>query len=136
MGDISLNLQKPQVITHVPIVTPEVKLSGKIDADKLNQQLESAKNEYINRQSNRYLAAYGIQAATDQLSDKITGAFGDSQLGQNLATMFSTGLNSTGNTIMNNFVKGDSLFQGLGQNVGTSLTNANSPSSLRPNRRI
>lgn len=38
-----------------------------------------------------------------------------------MGTLFSSGLSSTGNTIVNNLLKGETLFQGLGQNLGPSL---------------
>ena len=63
------------------------------------------------------LFAQGVNQLTGQMFD-------DSQLGQNMATIFSSGLNSTGNTIFNNVAKGEMFSQGLSQNVGQSVGNA------------
>ena len=39
----------------------------------------------------------------------------------NLGTIFSSGLGTTGNSLMNNVIKGDSLFKGLDVNKGNSI---------------
>ena len=70
-------------------------------------------------------AAAGIQALSSTITDKMTdGMFGDSYIGQNLANIFSQGVSTAGNTMATNLVKGQALTQGLGQNVGHSVSGA------------
>jgi hypothetical protein len=47
-------------------------------------------------------------------------------LGRNLGTLFSSGLNSAGNTVYNNILKKTNLIDGLSENVGASLAGAGS----------
>lgn len=50
--------------------------------------------------------------------------FDDSELGRGLGTLFSSGLGSVGNTVINNLVKGQTFSQGLAKNAGQSLAGA------------
>lgn len=70
------------------------------------------------------LTSSGIDALTSQLSGNFSGMFGDTELGQHLGNIFSQGISSAGNTMSQNLLKGQSLTQGLGQNVGNSLAGA------------
>ena len=71
------------------------------------------------------MASQGVGMATDYLSgmasDKL---FGDSELGRSMGTLFSSGISSAGNNISNNLLKGTSLLDGLGKDVGSSLAGA------------
>lgn len=67
------------------------------------------------------IAAQAVSQATDTLSNKITEGLGDSELGRNLGTLFSSGINSAGNNITNNIIKGNALTQGLTKDAGSSL---------------
>lgn len=71
------------------------------------------------------LAAQGISSitgwASDQLSDNI---FGDSEVGRNVGNIFSQGVSSFGNTLADNVVKGQGLFQGAGINTGSAVAGA------------
>lgn len=50
--------------------------------------------------------------------------FDDSELGSGLGNIFSSGLSSAGNTILNNAVKGANLIDGLSKNVSSSMGGA------------
>jgi hypothetical protein len=61
------------------------------------------------------LAGAGINAASNYLSGIVSNKiFGDSELGRNMGTLFSSGISSAGNTIANNLLKGGNLLKGLG----------------------
>ena len=64
----------------------------------------------------KQLASSGVNAFTNYLSGTVSNKlFGsDTDLGRSMGTLFSSGLSSTGNTIVNNLLKGETLFQGLG----------------------
>ena len=70
-------------------------------------------------------AAAGLQALSSNIADKMTdGMFGDSYIGQNLANIFSQGVSTAGNTMATNLMKGQALTQGLGKNIGQSVSGA------------
>ena len=66
-------------------------------------------------------ADVGIDYLSNNISNKI---FGDSELGRGFGNIFSSGLSSTGNTVMNNIMKGDLFSKGLATNAGTSIAGA------------
>lgn len=75
-----------------------------------------------NKKSNQILAQ-GIGLGTDYLSNLASDKlFGDSDLERGFGALFSSGLSSAGNTMANNLFKGQMLTEGLGQNVGASLS--------------
>ena len=77
-----------------------------------------------NSTSNKLTAA-GINALSSQLSGLVTdGMFGDSDIGRGISNIFSQGISSATDTMANNVLKGTSLTQGLGQNVGQSIQGA------------
>jgi hypothetical protein len=62
---------------------------------------------------------------TDYLSGMISDKlFGDSEIGRGMGTLFSSGLSSSGSTIANNLIKGDTLLKGLDVNTGASVAGA------------
>ena len=72
------------------------------------------------------IASQGIGTATDYLSEKVSNnIFGnDTEIGRNMGTLFSSGVSSAGNNISNNLLKGNSLIDGLGKDVGSSVAGA------------
>ena len=114
MSDISLNIQKPVAAKifeppkpNIPTQLPYIDTS-KITAQRLNNGLYSA----------------GINTLTSGLSDKAQNLFGQSEIGRGMGTLFSSGLNSVGNTITDNIVKGEYFAQGLGSNAASSISGA------------
>ena len=71
------------------------------------------------------MSAAGINAVGSQLSGLAAdGMFGDSEFGRGMGTIFSQGVTSATDTMANNIIKGTSLTQGLGKNVGSSVAGA------------
>ena len=71
------------------------------------------------------MSAAGINALGSQLSGlAANGIFGDSEFGRGIGTVFSQGVTSATDTMANNILKGTSLTQGLGKNVGSSVAGA------------
>ena len=71
------------------------------------------------------LKAAGITASTNYLSNLFTNnTFGDSEFGRTFGQVFSSGVQSAGDTMVNNLVKGQTLTEGLGQNVRGSAGGA------------
>ena len=68
------------------------------------------------------LTAAGIDAVGSTLSDLTSNEiFGDSEFGRGMGTIFSQGVTTATDTMANNILKGTSLTQGLGKNVGSSV---------------
>lgn len=81
----------------------------------------------LNKNNNKTntLVSSGIDLASNYLSGLASDQiFGDSDLGRGFGTLFSSGLSSTVSTMGNNLLKGTSLLQGLGKNLGGSLAGA------------
>ena len=71
------------------------------------------------------MSAAGINAVGSTLSDLVAdGIFGDSEFGRGIGTVFSQGVTTATDTMANNIIKGTSLTQGLGKNVGSSVAGA------------
>ena len=71
------------------------------------------------------LSAAGINALGSTLSGLVTNQiFDDSEFGRGMSNIFSSGVSAATNTMANNIIKGTSLTQGLGQNVGQSVQGA------------
>ena len=71
------------------------------------------------------MSAAGINAVGSTLSDLAAdGIFGDSEFGRGVGTVFSQGVTTATDTMANNIIKGTSLTQGLGKNVGSSVAGA------------
>ena len=71
------------------------------------------------------MSAAGINAVGSTLSDLAAdGIFGDSEFGRGIGTVFSQGVTTATDTMANNIIKGTSLTQGLGKNVGSSVAGA------------
>ena len=71
------------------------------------------------------MSAAGINAVGSTLSDLAANRiFGDSEFGRGMGTIFSQGVTSATDTMANNIIKGTSLTQGLGKNVGSSVAGA------------
>ena len=91
-----------------------------------NPSLQQGQN--IQQQSGNVgnqLASAGISAVGSQLSGMFTdGIFGDSDIGRGMSNIFSSGISAATDTMANNIIKGTSLTQGLGQNVGQSIQGA------------
>ena len=70
------------------------------------------------------IIANGTSLASDYIGGQLGSMFGDSDIGRGIANVFSQGVSSVGNTMANNILKGTSLTQGLGQNLGQSIQGA------------
>ena len=92
---------------------------------KVNDYYQKQQNALNQTNFQNQLAASGISSITgwtsDQLSDNI---FGDSEVGRNVGNIFSQGVSSFGNTLANNVIKGEGLFQGAGINTGSAVAGA------------
>ena len=111
MGDINLNFQQPIAQRMLP--TPQLnppKLPLMPKGTKLRQQ-------QLGKQASgtQFPTAKVAGIALDTILDK-TNLFG----GQ-FGNIFSSGLSSAGDTVFNNIIKGTTLTEGLGQNVGSSV---------------
>ena len=104
---------------QLPYTIPQLNtnLPQKLNIDFNNQKANSTKKSNL---TGSILAQTG-QVATDYLSDVVTKGLDDSEFGRALGNIFSSGINSAGNTIIDNIIKGQSLTTGLGKNVGTSV---------------
>ena len=71
-------------------------------------------------------AASGISALSSTLTNNLSNnIFGDdTELGRGMGTLFSQGVSSATDTLSTNLLKGTTLTEGLGQNVGESLAGA------------
>lgn len=71
-------------------------------------------------------AASGISALSSTLTNNFSNnIFGDdTELGRGMGTLFSQGVSSATDTLSTNLLKGTTLTEGLGQNVGESLAGA------------
>lgn len=102
---------------------PQRGIESKPVQSQIQQQsnIQSTKSNTINA-----IASQGIGTATDYLSGKISNdVFGnDTEIGRSMGTLFSSGISSAGNNISNNLLKGTSLIDGLGKDVGSSLAGA------------
>ena len=86
-------------------------------ADTVNTGLQSL-------DLNNQIPAIGINYLTNYLSGYTNDLFGDSELGRGMGTLFSSGISSTGNTMYQNLIKGNTLMQGVGKNAAQSLAGA------------
>ena len=94
---------------------------------KATQNLGAPKTSFFQSKTGQALKNAGVSAVSSILSDKFTqqlNLFGDSEVGQTLGGIFSQGINTAANTMGNNLMKGVSLTEGLGKNVGSSLAGA------------
>lgn len=62
--------------------------------------------------------------ASNYIGGQLDSIFGDSDIGRGVSNVLSQGISSATDTIANNILKGNTLTQGLGQNVGQSLQGA------------
>lgn len=115
--DLSLNLQKPDLSPRALFGT-----QGTTWSQYSNSTLKDSNN------SNNALRTAGANLASGVLGQGIDffaqNAFGDSDAGQVMGNLFSTGLSSISDTVLNNFSKGTGLLQGMGKNLSGSLTGA------------
>ena len=110
-----------QVMPVPQLKMPPLPLAPKNTDSRKKQFQFDNKNQTATTQ----VAAAGVSAATDLLSNKLSdGLFDDSELGRATGTLFSSGISSAGNTISDNLLKGQILTEGLGQNIGASLAGA------------
>lgn len=103
-----INTQLQQYITNTGIFSAPIPTSSKVKDNTLKDTVSNIGSSIIGK-------------ASDAVSDKI---FGDSELGRNLGTIFSSGLNSVGDTILNNAIKKAALTDGLTKNLGSSVGGA------------
>ena len=61
---------------------------------------------------------------TGLISDGIGDAFGNSDIGRQVGNVFGNGLGSVGGTMLSNYLKGNTLMQGVSKNLGASLQGA------------
>ena len=110
---VSINAQTPTLPT---IDTSS--LAGVINA--ANKQAKSFRRK---QQWNQFAGLVGSQL-TGLISDGIGDAFGDSGIGRQIGNVFGNGLGSVGSTVLDNYLKGNTLMQGIGKNLGASLQGA------------
>ena len=103
-----INTQLQQYITNTGIFSAPIPTSSKVKDNTLKDAVSNIGSSIIGK-------------ASDAVSDKI---FGDSELGRNLGTIFSSGLNSVGDTVLNNAIKKAALTDGLTKNLGSSVGGA------------
>lgn len=103
-----INTQLQQYITNTGIFSAPIPTSNKVKDNTLKDTVSNIGSSIIGK-------------ASDAVSDKI---FGDSELGRNLGTIFSSGLNSVGDTVLNNAIKKAALTDGLTKNLGSSVGGA------------
>ena len=71
------------------------------------------------------LIGTGVNIFGDALTNLFqSGVFGDSEVGQNIGSMFGSSLGSITNTVSGNIIRGTSLLEGLGKNAGASIGGA------------
>lgn len=120
IGTTPIHYQTPQVSysnlysgpfasQNVPNLNPQQ--SG-IDFFQLN------KTQNDTRATQNLISSIVAQSFANKVSDKV---FDDSEMGRNLGTIFSSGLGSAGNTVLNNVVKGENFLKGVSQNAGASI---------------
>lgn len=92
----------------------------------VNQQRQNLFKQYQTQQNKNQLLGQAVSSLTDQLSNQVSEEiFGtDTELGQAMGNLFSTGINTAGDQVVNNIFKGESLMNGMGQSVGSSLAGA------------
>lgn len=92
----------------------------------VNQQRQNLFKQYQTQQNKNQLLGQAVSSLTGQLSNQVSeGIFGtDTELGQAMGNLFSTGINTAGDQVVNNIFKGESLMNGMGQSVGSSLAGA------------
>lgn len=118
MGTSNLDL-KSEILSNV---TPPF-----IDINSITPQItQTASSGKSNNtfSGGNSIFANGVGMASDYIGGQLGSIFGDSELGRGIGTVFSQGVSSAGNTMTNNILKGTSLTQGLGQNVGASVAGA------------
>ncbi len=117
MSDISVNWQQPVAAQIFQPPTPNI-------PDKL--PLIDNKSSFNGSSLGGKVAAQSINGLTQNASDYVSNnIFGtDTELGRGMGTLFSSGLNSAGNTIANNIVKGQYFGAGLVSNAGASMAGA------------
>ena len=103
-----INTQLQQYITNTGNFSAPIPTSNKVKDNTLKDTVSNIGSSIIGK-------------ASDAVSDKI---FGDSELGRNLGTIFSSGLNSVGDTVLNNAIKKAALTDGLTKNLGSSVGGA------------
>lgn len=103
-----INTQLQQYITNTGNFSAPIPTSSKVKDNTLKDTVSNIGSSIIGK-------------ASDAISDKI---FGDSELGRNLGTIFSSGLNSVGDTVLNNAIKKAALTDGLTKNLGSSIGGA------------
>lgn len=103
-----INTQLQQYITNTGNFSAPIPTSSKVKDNTLKDTVSNIGSSIIGK-------------ASDAVSDKI---FGDSELGRNLGTIFSSGLNSVGDTVLNNAIKKAALTDGLTKNLGSSVGGA------------
>lgn len=103
-----INTQLQQYITNTGNFSAPIPTSSKVKDNTLKDTISNIGSSIIGK-------------ASDAVSDKI---FGDSELGRNLGTIFSSGLNSVGDTVLNNAIKKAALTDGLTKNLGSSVGGA------------
>lgn len=120
---LDINYQSPSLTSQYSI-TPQIATQSFLNtyAPNMPKTFSSINTTTTPKAGNKILAS-GVGMATDYLSNRLTGdMFGDSYLGSTIGQAFSNTLSSAGNTISNNLLKGNTLTQGLGQNIVSSLS--------------
>lgn len=129
MGDLDLKFQNPQITNqYIPQNLDWQSILGVPQPINWNFPIATATQNEVSSlkvpSNNKSKSGASIlsNALSNLFSTQTENLFGDSEWGRGLGTLFSSGVNSTMNTVSNNLVKGSFLTQGLGRNVGASLT--------------
>ena len=110
---VSINTQTPTLPT-----IDTFSLEGVMNA--ANKQAKGFRRK---QQWNQFAGLIGSQL-TGLISDGIGDAFGNSGIGRQIGNVFGNGLGSVGSTVLDNYLKGNTLMQGIGKNLGASLQGA------------
>ena len=90
-------------------------------ADQIQKQ---ANQQYQTQQNKTNFANFMGSQLTGLISDGIGDAFGNSGIGRQVGNVFGNGLGSVGGTMLSNYLKGNTLMQGVSKNLGASLQGA------------
>ena len=120
MSLLDLNLQLPRAQTFDVTYPKPPQLNGFYDLGPKTFQEAAALTKKPGE-----IKTLSLSKQIKSLLDDLPGLVGDkTDLGRILGTLYSTGLSSSGSNLVNNIVKGQSLFTGLGENAKTSLAGA------------
>ena len=133
---ISLNYQLPPLSNYTikqqstSNIIPSLKTSfepPKMKIKSIQEQtynMLTPKNNSFKTDFKQQAAKVGTSIAASALQDKVSDMFGDSEIGRSLGGIFSQGISSASDTIINNIIKGKSFLEGAQKNAGASVAGA------------